>query len=185
MSNPMIEFDHAVIRVNDFILAERFYREIFGSLYGDDQVHVEHRSMNSVEEYVHTARTGGTGARAEAADRRRGVENDDPRPPGSVRLAGVGQGSVQIGGALIPMFLARRHEQEPPPEQLRGSPRHAFPVTDAQLAQAVELLRAHDVDFEGPVEHPAAAPIARSLYFKDPSSNFLELCVPRVEGAAS
>ena len=84
-----------------------------------------------------------------------------------------------VGGALIPMFLARRHEQEPPPEQLRGSPRHAFPVTEQQMTKAIELLKKHDVDFEGPVDHPEVALVKRSLYFKDPSSNFLELCVPR------
>jgi hypothetical protein len=181
MANPMIEFDHAVIRVNDFILAERFYRQIFGGIYGEDLVHVEHRSMNSVEEYVHTARTGGTGARAQEADAARGIETGDQSASttGGVRLAGVGQGSVQIGGALIPMFLARKHEQEPPPEQLKGSPRHAFPVNEQQMAKAIELLRKHDVDFEGPVDHPDYALVKRSIYFKDPSSNFLELCVSR------
>jgi hypothetical protein len=179
MHNPMIEFDHAVIRINDFILAENFYRAVFGKIYGDDQVQVEHRSMNSTEEYVHTARTGGTGARAAAADRARGIENDDPQVSTRVQFVGVGQGSVRIGGALIPMFLAKRHEQEPPPEQLRGSPRHAFPVTEEQLATAIGVLRQHGIDFEGPVDHPAHALVKRSLYFKDPSSNFLELCVPR------
>ncbi len=175
----MIEFDHAVIRVNDFILAEQFYRRIFGGLYGDELVRVEHRSMNATEEYVHTARTGGTGARAAAADEARGIETEAPSRNTDVRLAGVGQGSVQIGSALIPMFLARRHEQEPPPEQLRGSPRHAFPVSEQQMEQAVELLRKYDIDFEGPVDHPDYALVRRSLYFKDPSSNFLELCIPR------
>jgi hypothetical protein len=179
MANPMIEFDHAVIRVNDFILAERFYQQVFGGIYGEDLVRVEHRSMNSTEEYVHTARTGGTGARAAEADAARGIDNEDPASNPNFRLAGVGQGSVQIGGALIPMFLARRHEQEPPPEQLRGSPRHAFPVTEQQMEKAIELLKGLEVDFEGPIEHPDYALVRRSLYFKDPSSNFLELCIPR------
>ncbi|MBM2810823.1 MAG: hypothetical protein HW416_1582 [Chloroflexi bacterium] len=174
----MIEFDHAVIRVNDFILAERFYQQVFGGIFGDDLVHVEHRSMNSTEEYVHTAQTGGTGARAAEADEKRGLQTGEPVRVSGVRLVGIGQGSVQIGGALIPMFLARKHEQEPPPEQLRGSPRHAFPVTQKQMDRAIEVLRKHDVDFEGPVDHPPQALVKRSLYFKDPSSNFLELCVP-------
>jgi len=179
MHNPMIEFDHAVIRVNDFMLAEQFYRQIFGGIYGDDLVRVEHRSMNSTEEYVHTAQTGGTGARAAEADQARGIETEDRPRNSNVRLVGVGQGSVQIGGALIPMFLARRHEQEPPPEQLRGSPRHAFPVTEQQMEKAIELLKKYDVDFEGPVQHPDYALVERSLYFRDASSNFLELCTPR------
>lgn len=177
--NPMIEYDHAVLRCNDLILAERFYQQVFGSIYGDDQVTVEHRSTSTTEEYLHTARTGGTGARAAQADRERGVDRRQAGENPTVRVVGTPQGSVQIGGALMPLFLARRHEQEPPPEQLRGSPRHAFPVTPEQMEKAVEVLLRYDVEFEGPVEHPAPCPAERSLYFKDPSSNFLELCVPR------
>ena len=178
--NPMIEYDHAVIRVNDQILAERFYRQVFGAIYGDELVRVEHRSMSTTEEYLHTAHTGGTGARAAEADRQRGVSRREAAAEG-VRVVGVPQGSVQIGGALLPLFLARRHEQEPPPEQLRGTPRHAFPVTAEQMEKAIDLLRRHEVDFEGPVDHPAPCPAVRSIYFKDPSSNFLELCVAREE----
>src|SRR6266545_314496 len=139
--NPMIEYDHAVLRCNDLILAERFYEQVFSAIYGDDQVAVEHRSMSTTEEYLHTAHTGGTGARAAQADQRRGVDRGQVGKNPTVRLVGTPQGSVQIGGALMPLFLARRHEQEPPPEQLRGSPRHAFPATSEQLEKAMGVLR--------------------------------------------
>ena len=154
---------------------------MFGAIYGDDQVTVEHRSMSTTEEYLHTAHTGGTGARAAQADRERGVDRGQVGENPTVRLVGTPQGSVLIGGALMPLFLARRHEEEPPPEQLRGTPRHAFPVTPQQMEKATEVLHRYDVGFEGPVEHPAPCPAKSSLYFKDPSSNFLELCVPRDE----
>lgn len=186
MGNPMIEFDHAVIRTNDHRLAERFYRNVFPLIYGDDQVTVEIRpGLTSTEQYLHAARTGGTGARADEADEKRGVNRRgrEAKNP-NVRVVGIPQGALKVGGALMPWFLARQHEQEPPPEQLRGTPRHAFPVTPQQLEKAIEVLRQHEVEFEGPVHHPAPCPVATSIYFKDPSSNFLELCVPRRDSSS-
>jgi hypothetical protein len=41
------------------------------------------------------------------------------------------------------------------------------------------LLAANRTPTKGPVEHPEAAPIAASLYVRDPGGNFLEICVPR------
>lgn len=184
MANPMIEYDHAVIRANDLKLAERFYRDVFTEIFGSDQVEVDHRSTVTTEEYLHTVRTGGTGWRVQQADQKQGIDRgheDTDGKRGFVVVGAAPQGSVKIGGALIPIFLARRHEQEPPPEQLRGTPRHAFPVTQEQLEKAMDVLRKHDVEFEGPVDHGPPSPAARSIYFKDPSSNFLELCVPRDE----
>lgn len=182
MPNPMIEYDHAVIRCNDLKLAERFYRDVFAEIYGPDQVEIDHRSTSTTEEFLHTLRTGGTGWRSQQADVARGVSRGEDTDQRGFRVVGATpQGSVKIGGALIPLFLARRHEQEPPPEQLRGTPRHAFPVSAEQLEKAMEVLRTLDVDFEGPVAHPPPSPAAQSIYFKDPSSNFLELCVLRDE----
>jgi len=79
----------------------------------------------------------------------------------------------------IPLFLYSDHIQEPPPEQLRGTPRLALHVTPEQMDELIEVLQEHKVAFEGPVEHPAPCPVARSVYLKDPSSNFLELACPR------
>lgn len=173
--NPMIEYDHAVIRCNDLKVAERFYGRVFSEIYGADQVEIDHRALETTEAYLHTATTGGTGARVQEADSKQGINRHGT---GSMRVP-TAQGSVKIGGALMPIFLARRHEQEPPPEQLRGTPRHAFPVTEEQLAKAMDVLRKYDCEFEGPVEYPAPSPTRKSIYFKDPSSNFLELAVPR------
>ena len=95
----------------------------------------------------------------------------------------VPHGGVTLGKTLLPLFLYSDHVQWPPPEQLVGTPRIAITVTPEQMDKAVEVFRSHKVPFEGPVQHPVPAPLASSLYFKDPSSNFLELCCPRSEQA--
>lgn len=87
--------------------------------------------------------------------------------------------SVRVGQTVVALFLYQEHVQEPPPEQMRGTPRLAFQATPEQIERAVEVFRRHRIAFEGPVDHPAPSRVARSLYFKDPSGNFLELCCPR------
>ena len=163
MASPMVEFDHAVIRVNDLIVAERFYRDVFSGIYGPELVNVEHTSTCTVEELLHLSARGGPGTRRAEIEREKFGRDREERDP-TARIAGTPQGTVHIGEALIPLFLARRHDQEPPPEQME---------------KAIEVLRTNRVAFEGPVDHPEPALVARSIYFKDPSSNFLEICVPR------
>jgi len=87
--------------------------------------------------------------------------------------------NVTVGRAKVSIYLADYHVQAPPPEQLHGAPRLAFSATEEQLERAVEVLSGHEVPFEGPVHHPPPSLVARSLYFRDPSGNFLELCCPR------
>jgi len=52
----------------------------------------------------------------------------------------------------------------------------AFRVDAEGLERAAQLLEAHGVEANGPVEH-AWMP-ARSLYFEDPDGHELELCAP-------
>ena len=157
------EIDHSVVAVNDLILAERFYAEILGEILGG---HLEDRSLLTTDELIRGRRL-----RATMGDRHR--DQDQPaRTPAP-------HSSVKVGDAVVAMFLYQDHVQEPPPEQLRGTPRLAFHATSEQMELAVEVLRRHRVPFEGPVEHAAPCPVVRSLYFKDPSSNFLEICCPR------
>ena len=163
MGSTMIEFDHAVVRVNDQKLAVRFYEAVFTPIYGNDQVTVEIRpNVTSTEQYLHTARTGGTGARVDEADQQRGVDRRG-REAGNPKVRVVlPQGAVKIGDGLMPLFLARQHEQEPPPEQLRGTPRHAFPVTPQQLEKAIEVL------MEELKQHPPR-PVRWPKRWKDPA----------------
>jgi catechol 2,3-dioxygenase-like lactoylglutathione lyase family enzyme len=157
------ELDHSAIAVNDLILAERFYAEILGEILGGE---ITMRTPQTTEEVLRRFKTLREGKNAN-------------RETELVYRGATPHSSVRVGKAIIPFSLYQTHVQEPPPEQLRGTPRLAFHVTSEQVDQAVEVFRRHSIAFEGPVEHPAPSVIARSLYFKDPSSNFLELCCAR------
>ena len=154
------EIDHSVVAVNDLILAERFYGEVLGEILGGM---VEDRSMLTTDELIRAGRLRTTMA-----------DHYKDRPASRVPAA---HSSVKLGQTVVAMFLHQEHVQEP--EQLRGTPRLAFNVTSEQMEQAIEVFKRRKVAFEGPVDHPASSKVARSLYFKDPSSNFLEFCVPR------
>lgn len=154
------EFDHCVIDVNDIPMALHFYTNILGQIIPCEVTDVSFMTTDEVIYYRENAAT-----RAQL----RGTAGDLPTP----------HTSVKFGEALIPIFLNQEHVQEPPPEQLRGTPRLALPVTPEQMEKAVEVLRQHRISFEGPVDYPPPCPAARSMYLKDPSSNFIELSVPR------
>lgn len=155
------EFDHIVINVNDLLFAEHWYSTVLGEILGGCEI--GHKAMLSTDSIIHAKMMAQR--RAELRD-----TGGDVAAP---------HGSVMFGEALIPIFVNQEHVQEPPPEQLRGTPRMALPVTGEQMEKAVEVLRRYKVPFEGPIEYPPPCPAARSIYFKDPSSNFLELSVPR------
>ncbi len=155
------EFDHCVINVTDIPMALHFYGTILGEILGDAEV--TDMTYMSLEEVLQARQQ--TAKRQELHD----VAGILPAP----------HTGVKFGEALLPIFLHHEHVQEPPPEQIVGTPRLALPVTHEQMDQAVDVFRRHRIPFEGPVEYPAPCPAERSIYFKDPSSNFLELSVPR------
>jgi len=154
-----LEIDHSVLAVNDLVLAERFYAEILGEIVGGGRI--EDRSGLTTDEIL----------RGKRLREMRGTTNS-----GNVMAP---HSSVRVGETLIPLFLYQQHVQEPPPEQMRGTPRLALTVTPEQMERAIDVLNRYDIPFEGPVEHQAPCPVARSIFLKDPSSNFLELACPR------
>lgn len=156
-------FDHSAVAVNDLILAERFYAEVLGEILGG---RIEGRTPQTTEELARRFKTLMEGRGAS-----RGSE--------LVYRGATPHSSVRLGKTVIPLSIYQIDIQEPPPEQLRGTPRLAYNVTSEQIDQAVEVFRRNRVAFEGPVEYPAPSLIARAIYFKDPSSNFLELCCGR------
>ncbi|MFM2128630.1 MAG: hypothetical protein RL477_176, partial [Pseudomonadota bacterium] len=85
----------------------------------------------------------------------------------------------RAGDGIIGVYLATRHVQEPPEEDLSGAPRVLVAAKRAALDGAAERLAAARRPFRGPVEHGAASPVAASLYFKDTGGNFIELCALR------
>lgn len=159
----LMEMDHSAIAVTDLNITEHFYTEILGPILGGASI--SERSPGTTEEVIRRFKTLVEGRASRANE----VMYSGATPHYTIRL----------GQAVIPVRLHQVHLQEPPPEQLRGVPRRAFHVTPEQLEQAIDRLRQYEVAFAGPVDHPAPSVVARSVYFKDPSSNFLELCCSR------
>jgi catechol 2,3-dioxygenase-like lactoylglutathione lyase family enzyme len=61
------------------------------------------------------------------------------------------------------------------------APRIGVSVSEERFSQVEKTLRAGNVPFRGPFEHPQYAPFVVSLYFDDPDGNHLEFCVRRWE----
>lgn len=160
---PFTEIDHSAIAVTDLNLTEHFYTRILGPLVGGATV--SERSPGTTEDVITRFRTMMQGRASRASE--------------MVYSGATPHFTLHIGQAVVPVRLYQTHVQEPPPEQLRGLPRRAFHATEAQMEEAIVVFKQYDIPFEGPVDHPPASRIARSLYLKDPSSNFLELCCPR------
>jgi catechol-2,3-dioxygenase len=91
-----------------------------------------------------------------------------------------------LGDYLFAVALAPDFMPMPPDEQLRGAMgiRHAFTLPKSQFNGVIESLAAKGVPFEGPVDHPEKGPFGQSIYFKDPSGNFLEILWRRDEDVA-
>ncbi len=160
--------DHAGIQVADILWAEEFYIGVLG-------LGVEHRMGWNTADYVR-ARDWADGKE----DMAPGTRRLDKRYTVMVDRKTVPRANMQIflgvGRASLAVFLANQHFQEPLEEQLVGTPRVAFTTTAQGLDRAAQALDRHQIAFAGPVDHPSAAPVGRSLYFKDPGGNFLEFC---------
>lgn len=91
--------------------------------------------------------------------------------------------SFVIGDFLLALTVSRNVMEMPAKDQFRGAHgfRHGFQVSRAAFDGIIESLRAHDIPFQGPVDHPEAGPFGQSVYFKDPSGNFLEFVWRRDE----
>ncbi len=94
--------------------------------------------------------------------------------------------SYALGDYLFAVALAPDFMPMPPEDQLHGAMgnRHAFTVAKARFDGVVANLANKGVPFEGPVDHPENGPFGQSVYFKDPSGNFLEILWRRDEDVA-
>jgi len=159
--------DHAAVQVENILRAERFYA---GTLPGG----VEHRVGWRTADYAR-ARAWGDGKE----DMAPGTRRWDKRYTSMVNQREVPRVNTQIfvrlGPAAFGIYLANQHFQEPPEEALAGTPRTAFAVPAGGLEAARGRLEAAGWPHEGPLRHGKGAPLAASLYFKDPGGNFLEL----------
>jgi catechol-2,3-dioxygenase len=92
-------------------------------------------------------------------------------------------GSVILEDYLLALVVPRDFMPMPAAGQHRGAHgfRHAFRVARSRFETILTELKRREVPFEGPVDHPERGPFGQSIYFKDPSGNFLEILWRRDE----
>lgn len=168
--------DHACVQVPDVLWAERFW----GSELG---LALDHRVGWRTADYVR-ARKWADGEEQMAP----GTRRMDKRYTVMVNRKTVPRCNMQLfyraGDAIIGVYLANKHVQEPPEEQLVGVPRIAFRAPRQTLDRAAEALAYHGRPFKGPFAPPAGQPFEAVLHFKDNGGNFFELVTP-LSGAQS
>ena len=99
-------------------------------------------------------------------------------------LAGVAVfESVILEDYLLALGVAPGFMPMPADGKLRGAHgfRQGFAVSKARFGEVIDRLTSFNVPFEGPVDHPEQGPFGQSVYFRDPSGNFLELLWRRDE----
>ncbi len=162
--------DHAAVETHDLEWAEVFYTHVLGGA-------IETRIGWHMDDYAR-AQEWAEGREKCAPGLRRweklyaeGAEN--------ARVARVTPHLfVDLGvGALLGIYLATEHRQEPPPDEFRGTPRLGFRVARGRLAEVEERLRNYvlrcmesNPATGGPFEQAAGR-----LFVRDPGGNFLEL----------
>lgn len=94
--------------------------------------------------------------------------------------------SFVLGDFLFALVLAPDFMPMPPEDRLQGANgfRHAFAIRRDDFDAALGRLKAAGIAFKGPVDHPEKGPFGQSVYFRDPSGNFLELLWRRDENVA-
>jgi extradiol dioxygenase family protein len=92
-------------------------------------------------------------------------------------------GSVILEDYLLALMVPRDFMPMPAAEQQRGAHgfRHAFRVSRARFDEITGELKRREIRFDGPVDHTENGPFGQSIYFKDPSGNFLEILWRRDE----
>jgi catechol 2,3-dioxygenase-like lactoylglutathione lyase family enzyme len=170
-SGRILGIDHAAIECHDLEWAEDFYVKKLG-------LTVDHRVGWRTNDYVR-AQLWGEGKENMAPGTRRWdqrytvMEQKRRLPRPNTHFF------VRVGEQVLGIYLATQHRQEPPEEQIVGTPRIGLRAGRQVLSQTAQRLAATRTPIQGPVEHREPAPIAASLYIRDPGGNFLEICVPR------
>jgi catechol 2,3-dioxygenase-like lactoylglutathione lyase family enzyme len=168
--------DHAAVQTADMMWAEAFYADELG-------LPVDHRVGWRTADYVRARKWA-----AGEEDMAPGTRRLDQRYTVMVNRKTVPRANMQLflraGRGVIGVYLANMHFQEPPEEQIIGTPRVSFATASRdRLEAAARRLASRRRAFEGPVIHPRSAPLEASLYLKDPGGNFLELCVVRKDAS--
>lgn len=166
--------DHSAVQASDIEWAEEFYVDTLG-------LPVVHRVGWNTADYVRS-RLWADGKDYMAPGTRRWDQRYRAipgRPEQSRRVARPNmQVFVSVGPAVLGIYLALAHFQEPAPYVAFGTPRTAYAVDRPMLTLWAECLASIGVAMRGPIEHKRPAAAAASLYFRDPCGNFVELAVP-------
>lgn len=167
----VLGIDHAAVQVADILWTEKFYAD-------DLALPVDHRVGWKTADYVR-ARKWAAGEENMAP----GTRRLDQRYTVMVNRKTVPRCNMQLflraGDAILGIYLANKHFQEPPEEQAIGTPRIAFAAKREELDRAAKLIAAAGKAVEGPVVHGKDCVLEASVYFRDPGGNFIELCTPR------
>ena len=165
----IVGIDHAAIESHDLEWAEDFYVKRL-------DLPLEHRVGWRTDDYVR-AKLWGEGKEHMAPGTRRWdqrytvMEQKRRLPRPNTHFF------VRVGSESLAVYLATQHRQEPPEEQIIGTPRIGLRAGGEALAQFARQLGRSP--HRGPVEYPNKSAFAQSLYIRDPGGNFLEICVPR------
>jgi catechol 2,3-dioxygenase-like lactoylglutathione lyase family enzyme len=167
----VLGIDHVAIECHDLEWEEDFYVKQLG-------LGVDHRVGWRTDDYAR-AKLWGEGKEQMAPGTRRWdqrytvMEQKRRLPRPNTQLF------VRLGAEILGVYLATQHRQEPPEEQIIGTPRIGLRTNRRGLEQCAKVLAEARFPIQGPVEHPPEVPVAASLYVKDPGANFVEICVPR------
>lgn len=170
-SGAVQAIDHVALEVVDIEWAEDFYVNVLG-------LTVDYRVGWRTEDYVR-AKLWGEGKEAMAPGTRRWDKRYTVMEQKRLLPRPNAHFFVRAGDAVLGIYLATQHRQEPPEEQIAGTPRVGLQSNPQGLRVSQEALEQSGKPFVGPIAHPTSVPIAFSIYFKDPGGNFLELSVPR------
>lgn len=167
----VLGIDHAAVQTADMLWAEKFYGEDLG-------LAVDFRMGWQTADYVRARKWA-----AGEEDMAPGARRLDQRYTVMVNRKTVPRCNMQLyfraGDAVLAVYLANKHFQESPEELAIGTPRIAFTAARAELDRVAPLIAATGKACEGPVIHPKDSVLEASVYFRDGSGNFIELCTPR------
>lgn len=165
----ILGIDHAAIESHDLEWAEDFYVKRLG-------LPLDQRIGWRTDDYVR-AKLWGEGKEHMAPGTRRWdqrytvMEQKRRLPRPNTHFF------VRVGSESLAVYLATQHRQEPPEEQIVGTPRIGLHAGREELAQIIRQLGRSP--HRGPVEHSKESALAQSLYIRDPGGNFVEVCAPR------
>lgn len=161
--------DHVALVTNNILWAQEFYGAWLG-------LPVRHHVGWKTQDYLDAKALGEAGMAAAMPGGRYWNERYSQFEKERKALRPCAQLYFSVGAqASLAVYLSPKRYQAPPDTAIRGTPTLGLRV-GVGLAQVAGALRGRGCAVEGPVRHGGSAPVAASLYVKDPGGNFLEFC---------